>query len=72
MNILVQIWLNNTDVTREYIPCRICGDPTPMLGTKLCNGCYEVVARLKSFLRCKNAIQFVQDTLVEVTKGAPE
>lgn len=69
MNILIQIWTNNNDITRSYMPCRMCGDPTPMLGTKLCNGCWEVESRLRSFLQCKNAIQFVQDTLAEVAKG---
>lgn len=71
-NRLVQIWLNDADITRECIPCCICGDPTFMRGTKLCNGCFEVESRLKSFLQCKNAIQFVQNTLTEVMKGASE
>lgn len=69
MNVLVQTWINNDNVTREFIPCRVCGEPTSMLGTKLCNGCWEVESRLKSFLQCVNAIQFVQKILAEVTKG---
>lgn len=68
-NRLVRIWLDNTDVTRECIPCRICGNPTLMLGTKLCNGCWEVKSRLQSFLQCKNAIRFVQATLAAAMKG---
>jgi len=27
--------------TERTIPCRLCGRPTPMLGTKLCNPCWE-------------------------------
>lgn len=32
----------------EYkkIPCEICGDATPMLRTKLCLNCWELVSRL--------------------------
>lgn len=70
MNILAQIWINNSSVTRMWVPCRICGNPTSMCGTKLCDGCYEIHSRLKSFLRCTNAIRFVQDTLKEVLNEA--
>ncbi len=69
MNKLTQIWINNSEVTREYIPCQICGEPTTMLGTRLCNGCWEVMGRLLSFCQCANAIQFVRDILVTVEKG---
>lgn len=29
------------------IPCRICGQPTLMLGTKLCDRCWELETRIK-------------------------
>lgn len=29
------------------IACRLCGDPTPMLATKLCNRCYELERRVQ-------------------------
>jgi NMD protein affecting ribosome stability and mRNA decay len=32
--------------TIEMIPCTICGKPTPMLGTKLCNRCWELRSRI--------------------------
>ncbi len=28
------------------IPCRLCGQPTHMLGTKLCDGCWELETRI--------------------------
>jgi hypothetical protein len=31
----------------EKVPCRICTQPTPMLGTKLCDRCYELETRVK-------------------------
>lgn len=31
--------------------CKFCPLYTPMLGTKLCDGCYEIAARLATFLR---------------------
>lgn len=51
---------------REMILCKTCGDLTPMLGTKLCNGCWEVESRLSSYLVNKKAICFV---LKAVFKG---
>ena len=30
----------------EEIPCRLCKKPTPMLGTKLCDGCWELETRI--------------------------
>jgi hypothetical protein len=38
-------------IEQETIPCRICGKPTRMLGTKLCDGCWEVEHRLEDFLK---------------------
>lgn len=35
------------DDTREYVPCGLCGKPTPMLGTKRCNPCWELEQRVK-------------------------
>jgi len=29
------------------VPCRICGKPTPMLGTKLCDRCWELETRIR-------------------------
>ena len=30
----------------EEIPCRLCEEPTPMLGTKLCDRCWELETRI--------------------------
>jgi hypothetical protein len=67
MNILFDRWLNNDLVNRTYIPCQICGEPTNFLGTKLCNGCWEITSRLRSFLDNKNARDFVKNELTEAT-----
>ena len=32
--------------TRPHIPCRFCGEDTPMLGTQTCDNCYEVACRV--------------------------
>lgn len=39
------------EVKDETIPCKICEKPTPMLGTKLCNNCWEVERRLDDYLK---------------------
>lgn len=32
----------------ETTPCTICGRETPMLGTKLCDRCWELSSRIKA------------------------
>lgn len=51
----------------ETCPCKTCGKSTPMLGTKLCDGCWEVERRLADYLRegGDNARKFVEDALTE-------
>jgi len=36
------------DFGQEIIPCRICGTPTPMIGTRLCDRCWELEHRIES------------------------
>jgi len=50
-------------IKRETILCKTCSKPTPMLGTKLCDPCWEVETRLPSYLNNKNAIRFVSKAL---------
>ena len=33
---------------RETVACSICGTPTPMLGTKLCDRCWELKTRIEA------------------------
>jgi hypothetical protein len=30
------------------VPCTLCGKPTLMLGTKLCDSCWEISRRIES------------------------
>ena len=53
-------------IESEWIPCKTCGDPTTFLGTKLCNGCWEVQTRLQSYLNNENAIRFVSGALNKI------
>lgn len=39
----------------KTVPCIYCGTPTPMVGTKLCDECYEVDCRLVRFLASEAA-----------------
>lgn len=48
-------------IEQETVPCRFCRIPTPMLGTTLCDGCYEIVSRLDWFIyRGPEALEFVE------------
>ena len=31
----------------DYCPCRICKNITPMVGTRLCDECYELDRRIR-------------------------
>lgn len=31
----------------ETVPCGVCSEPTPMLGTKRCDRCYELELRIR-------------------------
>lgn len=45
------------------VPCKFCGDPTFMRGTKSCNQCWEVVHRLERFLSNKAGQEHVRTML---------
>ncbi len=47
----------------EVVPCKICGEPTPNIGDKLCDGCWEVEHRLNDFIRHENGRQLVKKLL---------
>lgn len=63
MDQLKQAWANRG--TAAHIPCKICGLPTLMRGTELCDNCYEVTLRLADFLGCENGRQFAEQSLRE-------
>lgn len=54
----------------ETTPCKTCGQPTRMLGTKLCDACWETEFRLADYLRRggEKARAFVAMTLEGATK----
>ena len=39
-----------TVIVEKTVPCRICGNDTPMTGTKLCNRCWELERRIQADL----------------------
>jgi hypothetical protein len=49
----------------ETVPCETCGKPTIHLGTKRCNGCWEVESRLGEYLKSPNGREFARKLLLE-------
>lgn len=49
----------------KSIPCETCGATTYMLGTKRCDGCYEVEKRLPAYLENIKGRAFARDILVK-------
>jgi hypothetical protein len=46
----------------KTIPCRICGKPTKMLGTMLCDRCWELETRIEMDLDiAKKIIAEIED-----------
>ena len=69
MNRLEGIWRERMEEIRDrddFIPCKICGDPTRYKGIGLCNKCWAVTSRLPAFLLCKNG----QDAVVAALEDA--
>ncbi|MFH1645164.1 MAG: hypothetical protein ABIB11_01970 [Candidatus Omnitrophota bacterium] len=52
--------------TVETVPCHICGKQTDCTGTKLCDTCWEVTHRLKSFLAKPNGRKYAEDLIKEL------
>lgn len=50
-------------VTIETVPCKTCGTPTPYLGTRLCDNCFEVERRLEDYLKSQKGQEFVDSLL---------
>lgn len=51
---------------RETIPCKICGKPTPMLGTKRCNNCWEVERGLGEYLKSQGGQDVIRELMTDV------
>jgi len=45
------------------IPCKVCGTPTNMLGTKLCTPCWEITHRLDDFARSERGRSVLLQTI---------
>lgn len=53
-------------LNRETVPCKTCGTPTPMLGTKLCDNCFEVEGRLKRYLESARGREIVRQQVARL------
>ena len=51
---------------QKTVPCRICSTLTPMLGTKLCDRCWELDYRIESDVEL--AIKILNNLGYSVTK----
>lgn len=49
----------------ETCPCSLCGQPTPMLATKLCNRCWELEKRITAD---PDIAQTILDSLCKPTR----
>lgn len=49
----------------DYVDCKICGRPTPMLGTKLCNGCWEFDGNIDRILATESGVHYVNQKIRE-------
>ncbi len=52
----------------DEIPCELCGNKTPYLGTKRCNTCWEMEKGLRIFISTdkKKAKEWLKDRLKEL------
>jgi hypothetical protein len=48
----------------KHVPCKTCSRPTSTIGTRLCDGCWEVEVRLRDYLnKGPAAVRFVTGAL---------
>lgn len=47
---------DETKLDREKVPCALCGDPTPMVGTRRCARCWELETRIEDNLELAHKI----------------
>lgn len=50
-------------------PCKFCDTPTPMTGTQLCDGCWNVERGLRAFLYLPKGREHVIQLLHETSPG---
>ena len=50
----------------KEIPCKFCTKPTKMVGTKMCDDCWEVEHRLARFIQSEGGRKYV----TEILKGS--
>jgi hypothetical protein len=49
----------------KYTTCQICGEPTMMLETQLCDNCWEIISRLPEFLKSRNGLSIIYSMIKE-------
>jgi hypothetical protein len=59
------------DLPPALVPCKTCGTPTNLTGTKLCNPCWEVERRLGDYLRSEQGRYNVRTALAERGPRSP-
>lgn len=59
------------EFVEETVPCKYCGEPTPMTGTKMCHNCWEVVRRIRLFAESANeeGVKLIRDILPPCDHG---
>lgn len=54
-------------MSEKTIPCELCGKPTNMLGSRRCNGCWELEIRVR--LEPELARKILDDLMKEEKKS---
>jgi hypothetical protein len=54
------------------IPCKICGEPTPFTGTKLCDACYLVDRQLDWLTKNPQARAYIRQRIKEPVLDDPD
>lgn len=54
----------------KQVPCRYCGEPTEYQATRKCNNCWEVIRRLRRFLKTEKGREFAKIVLKQAESEA--
>ena len=58
-------------MSNESCPCKFCGTPTRMMGTKMCDACWETQHGMGRFLRSQAARDWTMAMLREAEMDSP-
>lgn len=66
---VISKWAKWKKEQANLVDCQICGEVTSMIGTKLCDNCWEITKRIDNFLESENGKKYIRNKLQQGGKN---